>query len=144
MPQFKRVGYDHTAEMPRRRQPRFWEARGWARVRIHRGATCPESTGRRARKVNLMAGLQSAFRSFTGVFKDNINGNLASNMAAAATSMPLQNVVGTPATAQTALIVDGPLTEQVAVSAYNAGTHTATVAATAKQLTSPTSMSFSR
>jgi hypothetical protein len=78
-----------------------------------------------------MAGPQSAYRLFTGVYKDTINANLSTNYASGVTSIVLQNVVGTPATAQTMTIVDGPLTEQVAVSAWNSGTSTATVAATA-------------
>lgn len=78
-----------------------------------------------------MAAPQSAFRSFIGVYKDTINANLSTNYASGVTSIVLQNVVGTPATSQTMTIVDGPLTEQVACSAYNSGTKTVTVAATA-------------
>ena len=47
------------------------------------------------------------------------------------TSIVLQNVVGTPASGQTMCIVDGPLTEQVTISAYNSGTKTVTCSATA-------------
>jgi hypothetical protein len=78
-----------------------------------------------------MAGPQSAYRLFTGVYKDTINANLSTNYNSGVTSIVLQNVVGTPATAQTMTIVDGPNTEQVAISAYNSGTKTVTCAATA-------------
>lgn len=77
-----------------------------------------------------MASPQSSFRSFIGVYKDTINGNLNTNYASGVTSIVLQNVVGTPASGQTMCIVDGPLTEQVTISAYNSGTKTVTCSAT--------------
>src|SRR6185437_9482188 len=73
----------------------------------------------------------SSYRSFTGVFKDTINANLSTNYPSGSTAIVLQNVVGTPANLQTMTIVDGPLTEQVAVSNYVSGTKTVTVGATA-------------
>ena len=78
-----------------------------------------------------MAAPQSNYRSFVGVYKDTINGNLSANYASGVTSVVLQNVVGTPASGKTMTIVDGPLTEQVTVSAYSAGTVTCSATANA-------------
>ena len=89
-----------------------------------------------------MAGPQSAFRSFTGVSKDTINGNLAANQAIGSTSIVLQNVVGSPANLMTMTIFDGANSEQVAVSAYNSGTKTVTVGATTIAHSANTYVSF--
>ena len=80
-----------------------------------------------------MAAPQSNFRSFIGVYKDTINGYISANYASGVTSIVIQNVVGTPATGKTMTIVDGPLTEQVTVSGYSAGTVTCAATANAHQ-----------
>ena len=41
MPQFKRVGYDHTAEMPEDANPEFWERVDQSEITE---APAPEST----------------------------------------------------------------------------------------------------
>ena len=64
----------------------------------------------------------ASFRSFIGVAKDTINCNIAATTASGAVTISVTNVMGTPATAMTMVIVDGPLTETVTVSAYVAGT----------------------
>src|SRR5579871_1177570 len=64
----------------------------------------------------------ATFRTFVGVAKDSINATLSSSIAAAATSLPLQNTVGTTGTlttsgaTYTAIIFDGFLTDTVACS----------------------------
>jgi hypothetical protein len=74
----------------------------------------------------------ASFRSFVGVAKDTINATLAANIAAGVTSVTVNNVVGTPTTGMSMVIVDGYLTETVTVSAYTPGTPgTLTTSATA-------------
>lgn len=53
-----------------------------------------------------MAAPQSNFRSFVGVYKDTVNGTLSTNYPVGATSIVLQNIVGTPTTSDTMTIVD--------------------------------------
>jgi hypothetical protein len=71
---------------------------------------------------------QAAFRSWVGVAKDTVNGNILTGIAASATSITLTNIVGTPTTSMSAIIVDGVNTETVAVSGW--ATPTLTVGAT--------------
>lgn len=62
------------------------------------------------------------FRTFVGVAKDSINAQLSAKIAAAVTSLPIQNTIGTTGTlttsgaTYTAIIFDGANTETVACS----------------------------
>jgi hypothetical protein len=78
-----------------------------------------------------MAAPQSNYRVWMGVYKDTVNGNLSANYPSGSTSIALQNVVGAPTSSMTMTIVDGPLTEQVTVSAYSSGTVTCAATANA-------------
>ena len=69
---------------------------------------------------------QASFRSWVGIATDRINGTMTSATLAAATTLPLSNVTGTPATTHTAFIVDGANSESVAVSAVSVNTATVT------------------
>ncbi len=65
---------------------------------------------------------QASFRSWIGVAKDTVNANLSAAVVAGATSLPLTNTSGTTGTLTTAgatysaVIVDGPNTETVALT----------------------------
>ena len=68
-----------------------------------------------------MAAPQSAARSFIGVYKDTVNATLSTNYAASTSSFVLQNIVGTPTSSMTVTIVDGYLTEQLAITCVDLG-----------------------
>ena len=67
---------------------------------------------------------QPTYRSFVGVAVDRINGNLSATYAVGTSSFVLQNVVGTPTASMSMIIVDGPLTETLAVTSWTGGTNT--------------------
>lgn len=71
-----------------------------------------------------MAAPQSAARSFIGVYKDTVNATLSTNYAASTSSFVLQNIVGIPTSSMTVTIVDGYLTEQLAITSWTSGTST--------------------
>lgn len=57
-----------------------------------------------------------AYKTFLGLAADRVNATLTSAVAASATSLPIQNINGTPGATYSAIILDGPLTEIVACS----------------------------
>ena len=67
---------------------------------------------------------QSAYRSWLGVSKDTINGNLAASYPAGTTTFVLTNNTGTPLNTHAIVFIDGPNTETLAVSSWTAGTST--------------------
>ena len=65
---------------------------------------------------------QASFRRWIGVCKDSVNANLSAATSVGATTLNLTNMVGSPTSSYSAIIVDGVNTETVAVSAVTQST----------------------